>query len=30
MAFPEYGEGWRCKLTLPSLLDGRPAQRLRS
>ena len=19
---PEYGEGWRCKLTLPSLLDG--------
>jgi NAD+ synthase len=19
--FPEYGEGWRCKLTLPSLLD---------
>jgi NAD+ synthase len=22
MAVPEYGEGWRCKLTLPSLLDG--------
>jgi NAD+ synthase len=21
-AVPEYGEGWRCKLTLPSLLDG--------
>lgn len=20
--FPEYGEGWRCKLTLPSLLEG--------
>ena len=20
--FPEYGEGWRCKLVLPSLLDG--------
>jgi NAD+ synthase len=19
---PEYGEGWRCKLTIPSLLDG--------
>jgi len=22
MAVPEYGEGWRCKLTLPSLLEG--------
>jgi NAD+ synthase len=22
MAVPEYGEGWKCKLTLPSLLDG--------
>jgi NAD+ synthase len=22
LAFPEYGEGWRCKLVLPSLLDG--------
>ena len=22
MVFPEYGEGWRCKLTLPSILDG--------
>lgn len=21
MVFPEYGEGWRCKLVLPSLLD---------
>ena len=21
-AFPEYGEGWRCKLTLPSILEG--------
>jgi NAD+ synthase len=21
-AVPEYGEGWRCKLTLPSLLEG--------
>ncbi len=20
--FPEYGDGWRCKLSLPSLLDG--------
>lgn len=20
--FPEYGEGWKCKLTLPSILDG--------
>ncbi|HSN16177.1 MAG TPA: NAD(+) synthase [Anaeromyxobacteraceae bacterium] len=20
--FPEYGDGWRCKLTLPSILDG--------
>jgi len=20
--FPEYGEGWRCKITLPSLLEG--------
>lgn len=20
--FPEYGDGWKCKLTLPSLLDG--------
>jgi NAD+ synthase len=20
--FPQYGEGWRCKITLPSLLDG--------
>ncbi len=20
--FPDYGEGWRCKLSLPSLLDG--------
>jgi NAD+ synthase len=20
--FPDYGEGWRCKVTLPSLLDG--------
>jgi len=22
MAVPEYGEGWRCKLSIPSLLDG--------
>jgi NAD+ synthase len=22
MVFPEYGDGWRCKLTLPSLLDA--------
>jgi NAD+ synthase len=22
MVFPEYGEGWRCKLTLPSILDS--------
>jgi NAD+ synthase len=22
MVFPEYGEGWRCKLVLPSLLEG--------
>jgi NAD+ synthase len=22
MAFPEYGDGWRCKLTLPSILDS--------
>jgi NAD+ synthase len=22
LAVPEYGEGWRCKLTLPSLLEG--------
>lgn len=22
MAVPEYGEGWRCKLTIPSLLEG--------
>ena len=22
LAVPEYGEGWRCKLTIPSLLDG--------
>jgi NAD+ synthase len=22
LVFPEYGEGWRCKITLPSLLDG--------
>jgi len=22
MAVPEYGEGWRCKLTLPSILEG--------
>ena len=22
MVFPEYGDGWRCKLVLPSLLDG--------
>jgi len=22
MAVPEYGQGWRCKLVLPSLLDG--------
>ena len=22
MVFPEYGEGWKCKLTLPSLLEG--------
>ncbi len=22
MVFPEYGEGWRCKLTLPSVLDS--------
>jgi NAD+ synthase len=22
MAVPEYGEGWRCKLTLPSLLES--------
>jgi NAD+ synthase len=20
--FPEYGDGWKCKITLPSLLDG--------
>src|SRR5262249_30444649 len=20
--FPEYGDGWRCKVTLPSLLEG--------
>ena len=20
--FPQYGEGWRCKITLPSLLEG--------
>ncbi len=20
--FPEYGEGWRCKLTIPSILEG--------
>ena len=20
--FPDYGEGWRCKVTLPSILDG--------
>lgn len=20
--FPEYGEGWKCKVTLPSILDG--------
>jgi len=22
LVFPEYGEGWRCKLVLPSLLEG--------
>jgi NAD+ synthase len=22
MVFPDYGEGWRCKLSLPTLLDG--------
>jgi len=22
MAVPEYGEGWKCKLTIPSLLEG--------
>jgi NAD+ synthase len=22
MVFPEYGDGWRCKLTLASILDG--------
>jgi NAD+ synthase len=22
MVFPEYGSGWRCKIVLPSLLDG--------
>jgi NAD+ synthase len=22
MVFPEYGEGWRCKIVLPSLLEG--------
>ncbi len=22
MAVPEYGDGWRCKLTVPSLLEG--------
>jgi len=22
MAVPEYGDGWKCKLTLPSLLEG--------
>jgi NAD+ synthase len=22
MAVPEYGDGWRCKLTIPSLLEG--------
>ena len=22
MVFPEYGDGWRCKLVLPPLLDG--------
>jgi NAD+ synthase len=22
MVFPEYGEGWRCKLVLPTLLEG--------
>jgi NAD+ synthase len=22
MVFPEYGEGWRCMLTLPSILEG--------
>lgn len=22
MVVPEYGDGWRCKLTIPSLLDG--------
>jgi NAD+ synthase len=22
MVFPEYGDGWRCKLVLPSLLEG--------
>ncbi len=21
-AFPEYGDGWKCKLTIPSLLEG--------
>jgi NAD+ synthase len=21
-AFPDYGEGWKCKVTLPSVLDG--------
>jgi NAD+ synthase len=22
MVFPEYGDGWKCKLTMPSILDG--------
>jgi len=22
MVFPEYGDGWRCKIVLPSLLEG--------
>ena len=22
LVFPDYGEGWRCKITLPSLLEG--------
>ena len=22
MVFPEYGDGWKCKLTIPSLLEG--------
>jgi NAD+ synthase len=22
MVYPEYGDGWRCKIVLPSLLDG--------